>query len=201
VTDEHGNREATDGSDNLYRGNGAGSLEYEDGRAPVDSGPNDGRYDTRTTFYYSYNDQKSAEEYRDRHQLHRDPDDRRSWEMLAEWNDGVGDPGRSRQNYEADVGRWIDTFAGQLGLSDYHRERVEYIINEIELSHGKITAEQMILGAISLVFDADIEDPDAIDDRIIYRDTFNELLDSVDMDRADLWTVRRVVHQKTTVFD
>lgn len=195
------------GSDNLYRGEGSGSNERDAGLAGDDAGPNDGRYDTRTTFYYSYGRSLSAEERRSRHQLHRDPSDRRSWQTLAEQNDGVGDPSRKQDNYEADVRRWVDTFTSQVDLNEYYTARTEHLINEIlqdsdkELWHGDLSAEWLIAGAMSLVHDADIEDPDRFDERLSQRSSFQRLMNDLGMGRTDLRLARKVAHQKTDLFD
>jgi hypothetical protein len=195
------------GADNLYRGHGAGSNQRDEGLAGDDAGPNDGRYDTRTTFYYSYGGGQGASERRDRHQLHRDPADRRSWEQLAEQNDGVGDPGRKQANFEADVRRWVDTFTSQVELNEYHTGRVEYLIRDIlddsekELWHGDLSAEWLIAGAMSLVHDADITDPDNFDQRLSQRSEFQRLMEELGMDHTDLRLARKIAHKKTELFD
>jgi hypothetical protein len=195
------------GADNLYRGQGAGSNEVDSGLAGDDAGPNDGRYDTRTTFYYSYGRSPSWSELRSRHQLHRRPEDRRSWKQLAEKNDGVGEPSRKQDNFEADVRRWVDTFTSQVGLNEYHTGRVEYLIADIlddpekELWHGDLSAEWLIAGAMSLVHDADITDPDNFDRRLSQRSEFQCLMDDLGMGHTDLRLARKIAHRKTELFD
>lgn len=162
--------------------------------------PNDGRYDTRTTFYYS-----GTGPSRDRHQLHRDPEDRRSWSTLAKWNDGVGEPDRNDQNNKADVFRWVQTFTGFLELPSYQRNRVHYVIDNLELSEfNPFPTEEVIVGAISLVVDAeeDAEQEDwDVDDWIIYRDDFSQLMDDLEMSQSNLWTIRRMVQQESEYFE
>lgn len=164
---------------------------------------NDGRSQTQTTFYYT-NTQNAVSA--DRHQLHRDPENRRSWSELAQWNDGLWAPDRAIQNYDADVERWIETFATQLGLNTTHVEQTEHIItNELDLEQwGNIPVEKVIIGTLSLVFDSlsnQTVECFNIEDWIVYWDEFEELMDSVDMDRSELWKVRNDVSSTSKTID
>jgi len=194
----------------IDRGTGSGALsatkDFSKGEHADYEYANDGRSDTRTTFYWRGDDNTPHDKRsRDRHQLHRDPEDRRSWKKLADWNDGVGDPSRKQDNYDADLSRWTQTFCNQLDLNSYLYERVWYIVNNLDLTeYGSIPAEQIILGVITLVIDSETErDPDewTPDDWIVYRDDFESLMDDVEMDRGRLWKVRKRVHQGTEFFD
>lgn len=152
---------------------------------------NDGRSATRTTFY---NDSETTLE---RHQLHRDSDNRRTWDEYAQWNDGLWAPNRATQNFEADVGRWIDTFCWQLSLNDLHADKTEYIVqNELEPATSfelSVSMEEVILATISLVFD-DLSnqtiDSFKIEDWIVNWDSFQSLMDDVEMERNVLWRLR-----------
>lgn len=153
---------------------------------------NDGRSETKTTFYYTDADNAVSA---DRHQLHRDPEERRSWSELAQWNDGLWAPDRAFQNYNADVERWIETFATQLGLNKIHIEQTEHIIeNDVDLEQwGNIPVEKVIVGTLSLVFDSLSNQTVAsfnIEDWIVYWDEFEALMESIDMSRSELWKVR-----------
>lgn len=167
---------------------------------------NDGRSDTRTTFYWSADDNTPGHlRNRDRLQPHRDPDDRTSWERLAKLNDGVGDPSRKQDNFDADVRRWTQTFCNQLDLTDYQYKRTQYVVEEdLELGEfGWIPTEHIILGTISLVIDAETtQDPEewSPDDWFIYRDDFEGLMDDTEMERGTLWTVRKRVHAEADTF-
>jgi len=166
---------------------------------------NDGRSNTRTTFYWRGDDSTPSHmRDRDRHQRHRDPEDRRSWDELAKWNDGKGEPSRKQDNFEADVMRWTQTFCNQLELTDYQYERVRYVVEHIEMGEfGWIPAEHIILGTISLVIDAETDaDPEewSPDDWIVYRDDFEALMDDTSMERGTLWTVRKRIHHDTEFF-
>lgn len=192
------------------RGSGAGTLEKTDDwlkdKHSEYSYANDGRSHTRTTFYWRSGDRTPKKNRsRDRHQLHRDPEDRRSWSELANWNDGVGDPSRKQDNYDADVSRWVQTFCGQLNCNSYQEQRVGHIVESIDLDDfGQIPAEKVILGVISLVIDDDQnQDPEewTPDDWIVYQDSFESLMDDLDMNRGTLWTVRKGVSQGYSFFD
>lgn len=167
---------------------------------------NDGRSETRTTLYWDGQESESpAQRSRDRHQLHRDPDDRRSWETLAKWNDGVGSPTRKADNRSNDLKRWCQILCSKIDCNNYQYERTHAIVSSLSLeSFGSISTEAVILGAISLVVDADTDsDPDnwTPDDWIIYRDTFEQLMDDIGMSRDQLWSVRRRVHAESEYFD
>jgi len=193
----------------LNREGGSGSLNRVDAWSQSQhvgyEFANDGRSDTRTTLYWKPDDATPAYlRSRHRHQLHRDPSDRRSWSSLAKKNDGVGDPSRDADNFHADIKRWTQTFCNQLDLGTYIFERTHYIVDDMDIStFGKIPVEHIIIGIISLVVDsetsADIEDWSP-DDWIIYRDDFQSLMDDVEMDTGTLWTVRKKVHQETDYF-
>lgn len=190
----------------IDRGLGSGSLSREDAwAAKVSSrhgGPNDGRYETRTTFFARDAETKGPS------QLHRDPSERRSWDDLAQWNDGLWDPGRSQANFEADVRRWVETFCTHLCLPEYQAERVSYVVDDVSLGdfkHRQLSAEMVILAVISLVVDvevdADTADDWTIDDWIVYDDDFVDLMDDVEMDRSDLWPARQIVLEQSDFFD
>lgn len=146
---------------------------------------NDGRSHTRTTFY------ADTVESRGPGQKHRDPQNRRSWESLAKWNDGVqSDKSRGSQNWEADKYRWVETFAGQVDATDTQRERTHFIINNISLTPfqaAHIQTEAVILGALSLALNRDVRD---IEYRAVNREPFQALMDDLDVDRSDLVDIR-----------
>jgi len=194
----------------IDRSAGNGSLSQTDGWSQNQHSEyefaNDGRSDTRTTFYWTQNDETPSHmRSRDRHQQHRDPEDRRSWDELAKWNDGVGEPSRKQDNFEADVRRWTQTFCNQLNLTDYQYKRVLYVVEHIEMGEfGWIPAEHIILGTISLVIDSETDaDPEewSPDDWIVYRDDFEELMEDTHMERGTLWTVRKRIHHESDVFE
>lgn len=158
---------------------------------------NDGRSDTSTTFYYW----ESNDRGRNKHQLHRRPRDRSGWSRLSTLNDGVGEPNRAQKNFEADVRRWARTFAGQLDVTPYQKERTEYVIEHVDLElfgPYRFSSEMVILGILSLVVDKETAD---IDNWIVYRDDFEGLMDDIGMDRSDLWTIRQILKEQTDQFE
>lgn len=213
MTDEHPVTPVTrDQVDGVWidRQPGSGSLDRTDSWAKNTrqqyENANDGRSNTNTTLYWKGSDDTPEHlRGRDRHQLHRDPEDRRSWDSLAKKNDGVGCSSRRSDNFNADVKRWVQTFSTQLNLTAYQKRRVAFVVDEIDLStFGSIPAEHVILGAITLVVDEDTDaDPESWcpDDWIIYRDDFESMMDTVQMERDQLWTVRKRVHHDTDIFN
>jgi hypothetical protein len=188
----------------INRDPGSGSLSQQEAwvaETELD-GMNDGRYDTRTMFYGWESDTKGPS------QLHRDPSDRRSWSDLSKWNDGMWEPDREIQNFNADVRRWTQTFCNQLDIPSYQYQRVEYIVQDVDLSYLQkhcLSAEHVILGAISLVVDAesDVSDQESwdFDDWIIYSDEFRDMMDNIEMEMDDLWTARKVIHSESKYFE
>jgi hypothetical protein len=205
----------TDDSDSrsapwIDRGHGSGARGFNtDKNASVITqwdNANDGRSATETTFYWTAADTDSSYlRSRDRHQLHRDPDDRRSWGELAQWNDGKGSPTRDMDNYNADISRWIQTFCGQLPVNSYHQDRTAFIVDALDLTDfGPIPVEHIILAVITLVVDIDSDiDPAtwSVDDWIVHQDVFESLMDDVSMDKGRLWDLRKKIHHETDVFD
>lgn len=178
---------------------GGGNLDGPDDEwTDADHYMNDGRSLTETTFYYTQDDTDPyhLRDY-DRHQLHREPEDRTSWEDLSKKNDGVGTPGRKGRNNDSDARRWAQTFAGQIGLTPYQTERLVYIIDGMMFTdYRPYSAEKIILATLSLVVDVDayrdLEDFE-IGDWIIYQDDFQSLMDDIDMNRDELWSIRRQI--------
>lgn len=152
---------------------------------------NDGRSPTRTTFYAHDVDSIGPG------QLHRDPEDRRSWGSLAKWQDGVqSDISRGGQNWQADKDRWFDTFASHLEATDRQEDRARHIVDTIDIGPfqgAHIQMESVILGALSLAID---EDATALPQRAVERDAFATLQADIGMDRADLRDVRQKLRKQ-----
>lgn len=198
-------------NESLDRQKGSGSLTREEGWVAETEieGMNDGRYDTRTTFY-SWEAEGDGPP-----QKERDPSDRRSWSDLAKWNDGMWEPDRSVQNFDADVRRWTQTFCNYLDLPSYQYDRVQYVMNDVDLTEFRpngFSAEKVILGVISLVVDTETDEEDIdewdIEEWIVYDDDFESLMIDVGMvsedetpERSTLWEVRKVVQSKSDYFD
>lgn len=156
---------------------------------------NDGRSPTRT--YFDPND--VAGRYPGGQQ-HRDPSERRSWQKLAQWQDGVqSDISRGAQNWWADKKRWVDMFADQMGATEYHADRCHAILEELDVSEyqpDRIPAELIIVGILSLLIDHDISDPDNFDNRALKRGRTEALLDDLEVDVSAYESVRSKLRQR-----
>ena len=156
---------------------------------------NDGRSHTRT--YFNAND---VTERFPGGQQHRDPSDRRSWATLAQWQDGVqSDISRGSQNWWADKKRWVNTFAGKMGATEYHEQRCQHVIDEMELTDyqpDRIPAELLIIAVLSLLIDHDIDNPDNFDNRALKRGETEQLLSDIDASVTDYQNARSKIQQR-----
>lgn len=146
----------------------------------------DGRSPTRTYF-----DPRDVREQYPGGQKHRDPEDRRSWSILAGWQDGVqSDVSRGGQNWWADKQRWVDTFADQIGATSHHQDRCKYILKEMDITpyqSGHVEIEVLIVCILSLLVDNQIND---FTNRTLARDGTKELLDDLNSDVNEYEHVR-----------
>jgi len=181
----------------VHTGVGSTALTATEGWVQTNSREpqNDGRSPTRT--YFDPNDVS------DRYpggQHHRDPHERRSWKMLAQWQDGVqSDISRGAQNWWADKKRWVDIFADQMGATEYHANRCHYILTKLDMSDyqpDRIPAELIIVGILSLLIDHDISDPDNFSNRALKRGRTEALLDDLDVDVGAYESVRSKLRQR-----
>lgn len=194
----------------LDRGLGSGSLSYSEAKIENDSpvASNDGRYDTRTTFW----PWDSAEDGPS--QLDRDPGDRRSWDKLSQWNDGVGDPDRRVDNFKADTRRWVDTVCSVLNCNSYQKRRSSYIVKKIVNTNNdyptltkispNLCTEAIILCIVSLVIDTTVDaNPNGwdFDDWVVNRDEFEDMRSAFDMSRNQMWDCRTQLQSETDFFE
>lgn len=209
MSDDDGESRETVESVWIDRGTGSGALDATtDWNKSVTSEydyANDGRSQTRTTFYWTPDDRTPHYlRNRDRHQLHRDPQERRDWDTLSQWNDGKRSNERSAQNKQADVERWIATFSTYCELTNYQQKRVSHVVSNVDMSKvGSLGYEAIILATITLVVDEDLDvDPDewTPDDWIIYDEDFEQLRDDVNVSQQSLWTARKIVHSTVDSF-
>jgi len=163
----------------------------------------DGRGETRTYF-----DPRGVSGRYPNWQLDRDPDERRSWATLAQWQDGVqSDISRGGQNWWADKQRWVDTFGERLGATEYHKDEAKRVLEVLSeepdsgdeeremmtYSSRRVPVEVVIIGILSLYIDADITD---FDNRTLARDGTTELLADLDASISDYETTRSVLRQE-----
>lgn len=185
-------------------GHGAQSVTEDWVRANHGPISHDGRSVTRTTFYY-WEAEKIGPG-----QAHRKPENVRTWARLASWNDGEGASERSTQNFDADKRRWIETFGGQLECTSYQVERAKWIIERLDLSPfqgAHIPVENVILGVLSLLMDADVPkrlpagdnaEVNVEDVRAVGRPMMQELMANLGMDRRDLKQIRQMLHKNAS---
>lgn len=151
----------------------------------------DGRSPTRTYF-----DPRDIAEQYPGGQKHRDMDDRRSWRSLAKWQDGSqSDISRGGQNWWADKQRWVDTFADRIGATEHHRDRCKYILERMDMTpyqSGRIPAESVILGILSLLVDSEICD---FSNRTLARDGTKELIADLDSSVQEFEHVRTLLRE------
>ena len=167
---------------------GSGALSSTDDWVRANSSPeeNDGRSPTNTYF----NPDDAPGRY-PASQKHRKLRNKRSWQTLANWQDGVqSDISRGSQNWWADKQRWIETFNDQLFGSDTHQSECKRVMKTIDLNRYQsagISTEMVIVGVLSLLIDADVTD---FDNRTLARSNTKELLESLDSDVSEYETVR-----------
>lgn len=135
----------------------------------------DGRASTRTFFYTSEAPERTQ----------------RKFKRLYRHQEGVGEPQRDVNNRAADRMRTVENFCGFLDMSTYHRERVTYIADGLNMAHmAHYNSDKVILAVISLVAN---EDDWFIRDNQIYRD----LMDSVGTDMKELRRIRDLIRRKS----
>jgi hypothetical protein len=136
---------------------------------------NDGRSKTETFFY-----------------VQDVPKERRQqFQRLYRLQEGERDSERKELNRRTDRTRTISTFCSQLDMSSYHKDRVEHIMDSINMSHmAHYSSPMVILGIITLVANAD--------DRFIRDETrFKDLVRDVGSDMSDIKNIRRLVRDKS----
>lgn len=166
---------------------GSGALSATDDWIRANSSPedNDGRSPTRT--YFDPNDVNGKFPS----QKNRDYEDKRSWQDLANWQDGMrSDISRGSQNWWADKQRWVDTFNDKLHGSAFHEQQCKRVLKDIDMTpyqSAGVTTEVLIVGILSLLIDSDVTD---FDNRALARSETKELLDALDSDVGEYESVR-----------
>lgn len=115
---------------------------------------NDGRSETRT-FFRPDEASNNVEQY----------------ERMVQYQDGMWDSSRASKNKKADNDRWVDTFCSYLDVPDYQEERVQLVVESVNMSHmAHYSAQETILASISIVENERgrwIRDEDAFRDLIL----------------------------------
>lgn len=163
----------------IRRGNGSSSKieDLIDKNAIIE---HDGRADTRTFF--------RAVEAPD--------DEEETFERLIGYQEGMWDQQshETKQN-KADRMRWMGTFCGQLDMTTHQHDRIEHVVEGLNMAHmAHYSSQKVILAVISLVAD---EDASRHGERMRDRDDFRRLLRAVDGDLAELKQIRKLVRDKS----
>jgi len=93
----------------------------------------------------------------------------------------------------------VYTFCNICHLRDYQTEAVANIIRDTDISsnnYGGKGYEKIILAAMSLIVDRDINRVDEFDNRLILQDNFRALMDTIDVGSKELRTVRQMVRER-----
>jgi len=138
---------------------------------------NDGRSNTRTFFYPS-----SAPS-----------DKQKQFKRMIRWQDGEGSSDRAMKNRAADKSRYIDTFCSYIGMSSYHMDRVQHIMDSINMRYmAHYSSQMVVLAIISIVAN---EDNWFIRDE----DDYRRLLKDTDTSLRDISNIRQLVREKSDV--
>lgn len=129
---------------------------------------------------------------------------------LYDAHHGKGDPNRATELSTMEIHSDAETFCAIMELSEPLRERVLYIVEDIDLSAnstGGKPYEKLILAVISLVHDEHLSDvaddnPSAIkyEQRLIFDDTFRDLMESNSLGSKELRGIRERVREQTDHF-
>jgi hypothetical protein len=160
--------ESTDMSHRFDDASGSGASakidELIDKNAVIE---HDGRAPTRTFFYTTEAPEGKKEQFK----------------RMYRHQEGVGDPQRDVANRASDRRRTIQTICARLGMKQYHRDRIQLIVDSINMSHmAHYSSQEVILGIITIVANEDgrfIRDEQA----------FKDLVDDVG---SDMYTIKRV---------
>lgn len=126
---------------------------------------------------------------------------------LGKLNQGVGASDRDMQRQKAGVTRDLGVVAGQLGVTEFQRERAAWLLEQLSLKADVIPndpVEVAVLAVVSLVVDEDRtraarDEPDELDvgkKQSVLRDTaFARLLEEFDCRRRQVRQARHRVRE------
>jgi hypothetical protein len=135
------------------------------------------------------------------------PDHRRDkLRDLYAWHNGKWEGSRKGDIRWSHIRNDTETFCSILELSELERERVLTLLEELDLSSNNFSNqcyESVVLGLCTLISDESLSarpDP-SIDDRLICRDEFQELMDVTDTTSADLRSIRPKIRTQLDYFE
>ena len=127
------------------------------------------------------------------------------FEFLYEIQNGKGEANRKTTIRQSHIENDMEMFMDVLEMPTYQRERVTYILDNLDLSSnnfGSKRYEKIILATCSLVSDealSDSSDPD-VSDRLFLQDSFRDLMDSTRMSSSEHRQLRVAVREKSDYF-
>jgi hypothetical protein len=125
------------------------------------------------------------------------PEMREKYRRMKDLNDNKWGSDRKGYVERTNMRTDAETFCDLLEFSDYKRKRVVNIVQQSDMSSNNFGGKQyekVILAICSLVDD---ETTDSLDNRCIFTDTFQDLIESVDMDRGEHNRIRQMVRERT----
>lgn len=128
------------------------------------------------------------------------------FEKFYKIQNGKGNSTRSITIKKTHIKNDMNTFMNVLELPKYQRERIEYIIDNLDLSSnnfGSVKYEKIILSVCSLVSDealSNSHDPD-VNDRLFLSDEFKHLMEVTEMSSSEHRKIRVSVREKSDYFD
>ena len=139
---------------------------------------NDGRSDTRTTFYFTGGEWKNVS-----------PAKREYYQWLATLNDGYGESSRKMKTHRADCKRLIDVYSGQFEFSVYQKDRIQFIVDHISLHFGPYRYEETILALCTVVADESMRD-------LQHEDMYYSFIESIETDLKSIRRLRSLVRDR-----
>jgi len=131
----------------------------------------------------------------------------RQYQELYEKQHGKGDSNRSAELPRMRALADTDSFCSMLELPNPVRERATHIVQNIDISSnetGGKSYEKIILAVISLVYDEHLSSlpPDSVqyDQRLIFDDTFRDLMDNNAIGSKELRGIREQVRTSSDYF-
>lgn len=124
------------------------------------------------------------------------------WKWLSHLNQGVGEDSRSTDNHNADVERCVDVLCSSLDCTSITQERVHYLIERFDLKqlHQNAPYEAIVLATITMVANERVDGRHSV--RFIRQeDSFDELLESLDVTRDTIRTIRQSIRETDVYTD
>ena len=176
--------------DPFDRGNGNGSRDAGDDWADeVSIFDNEWGSQAATTFNPKEAPQSQVEKFK----------------SLYKVQNGKGESTRKATIHTSHITNDAKTFMDVLEMPSYQRDRVEHIIQNLDISSnnfGGTRYEKIILAICSLVSDealSNSHDPD-VDDRLFLSDEFRELMECTEMSSSEHRKLRVSVREKSDYF-